>query len=214
MKIIPLLLCSLIGYVWSISIQDNAKSTTQSIVSLDSVLQNLITKAKLDSLNDLTQEECKNLSRTYNVPQDSQNEESYSEEQSCYYAAIQNLKAATAELMAKKRIATDMHSLDSILQYKIMAFLSTTNLQSLPRSVLGFEVSYPLQDVENVCHRLDGLEFEASCNLYMQIFDELAHYVAQEQNLPQKAIQDYRKAFETRTQNALEILAQESLDMP
>ncbi|WP_233715844.1 hypothetical protein [Helicobacter trogontum] len=116
--------------------------------------------------------------------------------------------------MAKKRIATDMHSLDSILQYKIMAFLSTTNLQSLPRSVLGFEVSYPLQDVENVCHRLDGLEFEASCNLYMQIFDELAHYVAQEQNLPQKAIQDYRKAFETRTQNALEILAQESPDMP
>lgn len=222
MKIIPLLLCSLIGYAWSISIQ-NTKST-QNIVSLDSVLENLIIKAKLDSLNDLTQEECEQLQRTYSTTShnaQTQNshtnahnsDESYTEEQSCYYVAIQNLKATTTELISTKRIATDTHSLDSILRYKIIAYLSSTNLHTLS-DVLGFEVPYSLQDVENVCHRLDGLEFEASCNLYMQIFDKLAHYVAQEHNLPQKAIQDYHKAFETRTQNALEHLEQESLDMP
>ena len=73
---------------------------------------------------------------------------------------------------------------------------------------------YSLQGVINVCHRLDGLEFETSCKLYMQVFDELALYVTRERNLSQKAMQDYHKAFETRTQNALEYLEQETLDMP
>ena len=100
MKIIPLLLCSLIGCAWSISVQDT--KSTQNIVSLDSVLENLITKAKLDSLNDLTQEKCEQLQRTYSTTShnaQTQNshtnahnsDESYTEEQSCYYAALQNL---------------------------------------------------------------------------------------------------------------------------
>lgn len=81
-------------------------------------------------------------------------------------------------------------------------------------NALGFEVAYYLQDVINVCHRLDSLEFEATCNLYMQIFDDLARYTAQERKLTQKQMQDYYDTFETRTQNALNLLEQELLDMP
>lgn len=213
-KIIILLLCSLMGYAWSMPIKENTKSTTQTIVSLDSVLENLINKATLVSVNNLTQEECEKLQYTYNAnSQDSQNDKDYSEEQSCYYVAIQNLKTTTAELIAKKHIATDTNSLNSILHYKIIAFLSTTNLQTL-RDTLGFEVTYHLQNVINICHRLDGLEFEASCNLYMQIFDDLARYVAQKQNLPQKAMQDYQNNFEQITQDALDSIEQELPDMP
>ncbi len=147
-KIIILLLCSLMGYAWSMPIKENTKSTTQTIVSLDSVLENLINKATLDSVNNLTQEECEKLQYTYNAnSQDSQNDKDYSEEQSCYYVAIQNLKTTTAELIAKKHIATDTNSLNSILHYKIIAFLSTTNLQTL-RDTLGFEVTYHLQKVK------------------------------------------------------------------
>ena len=115
--------------------------------------------------------------------------------------------------ISKKHIATNMNSLNSILHYKIIAFLSTTNLQTL-RDTLGFEVTYHLQNVINICHRLDGLEFEASCNLYMQIFDDLARYVAQKQNLPQKAMQDYQNNFEQITQDALDSIEQELPDMP
>lgn len=136
------------GYAWSMPIKENTKSTTQTIVSLDSVLENLINKATLDSVNNLTQEECEKLQYTYNAnSQDSQNDKDYSEEQSCYYVAIQNLKTTTAELIAKKHIATDTNSLNSILHYKIIAFLSTTNLQTL-RDTLGFEVTYHLQKVK------------------------------------------------------------------
>ena len=213
-RIIILLLCSFCSFIGCYALSMPIKENV-NIVLLDSVLENLIHKATLDSLNNLTQEECEKLQYTYNANlQDSQNnDKTYGEEQSCYYAAIWNLKATTAELIAKKHIVTDMNSLNSILHYKIIAFLSTTNLQTL-RDTLGFEVTYHLQDVTNVCNRLDGLEFEASCNLYMQIFDDLARYVTQEQNLPQKAIQDYQGTFEQITQTSFDNIEQELPDMP
>ena len=218
MKVLGLLLCGIVCYALGISnSQDmqSIKSATQTIRSLDSVLENLINVAKLDSLNSLTQEEYKKLQHAYSTNlQDSQNDnEVYREEQSCYYAAIHSLRTKVAELITKKHINTDIHSLDSILHYKIIAFLSTENIQAL-HNALGFEVAYYLQDVINVCHRLDGLEFEATCNLYMQIFDDLARYTAQERKLTQKQMQDYYDAFETRAQNALNLLEQELLDMP
>lgn len=216
MKVLGLLLCGIVCYALGISNIQNMqsiKSATQTIRSLDSVLENLINVAKLDSLNSLTQEECKKLQHAYSTNlQDSQNEV-YREEQSCYYAAIHSLRTKVAELITKKHINTDTHSLDSILHYKIIAFLSTENIQAL-HNALGFEVAYYLQDVINVCHRLDSLEFEATCNLYMQIFDDLAQYTAQERKLTQKQMQDYYDAFETRTQNTLNLLEQELLDMP
>ncbi|WP_334086605.1 hypothetical protein [Helicobacter typhlonius] len=218
MKVLGLLLCGIVCYAWGISNNQgmqSTKSVTQTIQSLDSVLENLINVAKLDSLNSLTQEECKKLQHAYSTNlQDSQNDnEAYREEQSCYYAAIHSLRTKVAELITKKHINTDIHSLDSILHYKIIAFLSTENIQAL-HNVLGFEVAYYLQDVINVCHRLDGLEFEATCNLYMQIFDDLARYTAQEHKLTQKQMQDYYDTFEIRTQNALNLLEQELPNLP
>ncbi len=137
----------------------------------------------------------------------------YNEGQSCYYAALQNLKATTTELIATKRITTNTHSPNSILRYKIIAYLGGIDTYSLS-DVLGFEVPYSLQCVSNVCNRHDGIMFEVSCSLYMQIFDELALYVVREQNLAQKTIQGYHKDFETRTQNAIERLEEELPDIP
>ena len=136
MKVLGLLLCGIVCYALGISnSQDmqSIKSATQTIRSLDSVLENLINVAKLDSLNSLTQEEYKKLQHAYSTNlQDSQNDnEVYREEQSCYYAAIHSLRTKVAEIITKKHISTDTHSLDSILHYKIIAFLSTENIQAL-----------------------------------------------------------------------------------
>lgn len=105
MKVLGLLLCGIVCYALGISNIQNMqsiKSATQTIRSLDSVLENLINVAKLDSLNSLTQEECKKLQHAYSTNlQDSQNEV-YREEQSCYYAAIHSLRTKVAELITKK----------------------------------------------------------------------------------------------------------------
>lgn len=197
MKIIPLLLCVLI----SCSISDT-KSPTQSLVSLDSVLQDLITEVRLSQWLDTGGVRTFKARIERNLPQHTTPRFTqwilqWWASWKLLLAALQNLKATTAEL-----IATDAHWLDSILRDKIIAFLSSEKLDSLSE-VLGFEVPYSLQGVINVCHRLDGLEFEASYN--MQVFDELALYVTRERNLSQKAMQDYHKAFETRTQKPLNI---------
>lgn len=191
------------------TIQTNASSVSQDSTlkeSLDSVLENLIEDGKLESIESLTDEKCAELKRTYNVPEKDSNAFTPKkiDEQSCHYAAMQHIKANILELIAKKHIITDERSLDSILRYKIIAFLNEEMryIEDL-ENVLGFKVPSHLIVRYNVCETYDGFLHPVSCEVYMQIFDELALYVAQEQNLPQEKIQDYHNAFETRTTEAL-----------
>ncbi|MCX2716538.1 hypothetical protein OQH61_02170 [Helicobacter sp. MIT 21-1697] len=184
------------------------------ILSLDEVLKNLLKEEKLDNINSLTQEQCENI-KSINENYKIQTNEEFIEEQSCTYAQIQVYKADIVRQIHNHQISTDTHSLDSLLHYKIIAYLSIDKEESVAvRDELEFEINNDSLWGRNVCNRFDGLEFEASCTLYMSIFDDLAQYIKKKQNLSETQMQTYNDSFENITRDALIHLDEEAADMP